>query len=141
MSADPTERQQRAIDQAQRDLMIAAAVAAALMLGTALFAPAEHLWGVALGAMIAIANLSALSRISAQLLGQENPPASVAVKAVLKVLALMAVVVAVLLTRPQLALGLCIGIALPALAGIILLLRGTTRRAQAANALSNGERD
>ena len=115
-------------DRARRDLLIASAVAALLMIGVALFAPVQHLWGVIVGCLLAIANLSALAQLTARLLGDDELPAAAAIKTVLKVLALMAVVVGVLLTRPQYALGLCLGLALPAVAGLVLILRGRDQR-------------
>jgi len=116
------------LDRARRDLMISAGVAAAAMLGAALFASTDVFWGVALGALIALANLAVLARIGVQLLGSDQPKPTVAIRAAVKVLALMGLVIVVLLTRPQLAFGLCLGLALPALAGLVLALRGSWQR-------------
>ena len=114
-----------AFAKARQDLLIAAGVAAVVMVGAALFAPAKHMWGVLLGALLAIANLGALARLGEQFLsaGDEGVALAAGIKTVLKVLALMGIVVAVLLTRPQYALGLSVGLALPAVAGLLLVLR------------------
>lgn len=122
--SEQSPKTEAALERARRDLMIAAAIALVAMVGAALFASRDVLWGVAVGALIALANLSVLARIGAQLLGGEQPGSIAALKAVAKVLALMAVVVVVLLTKPSLALGLCVGLALPAAAGLVLALRG-----------------
>jgi len=124
MSEARLRTSQATLDQARRDLMIAAAVAAAAMVGAALFAPRDVLFGVALGALVALANLSVLARIGVQLLDGDSPKPIAALKAAVKMLALMGVVIVVLLTRPNLALGLCLGLALPAAAGLVLALRG-----------------
>jgi hypothetical protein len=125
------------LERARRDLLIAGGVAAAVMIAAALFAPAQHLWGVALGAFISLANLSALARIGASLLGGGEVAPIVAIKAVAKLFLLMIVVIAVLYTRPHLAFGLCIGLALPAVAGILLALSTSARRARIKKALTS----
>ncbi len=111
--------------KARHDLIIAALVAALLMIGAGLFAPAQHLWGVVIGSLLALANLSALGHLAVQFLSGEDTGVAMAagLKTVFKVLALMGVVVAVLITRPQYALGLSVGLALPAVAGLLLVLR------------------
>ena len=111
--------------KARHDLLIAAVVAAVVMIGAALFAPARHLWGVVLGTMLALANLSALGRLGVQFLSAEGEGVALGagIKTILKVLGLMGIVVAVLVTRPEYALGLSVGLALPAVAGLLLLLR------------------
>jgi hypothetical protein len=129
MSTAQAQQRDDVFASARRDLLVASGIAAAIMIGTALLAPRDLLWGVVLGALLAIANLSALARLSAELLTADGGGAGfTAFKTVLKVLALMVVVVAVLLTRPEHALGLCLGLALPALAGIVIVLRGRERR-------------
>lgn len=139
MSDSSIEQREAALEKARRDLMVAGVVAAAVMIGAALFAPSHHLWGVSLGALIALANLSVLGRIGAELLGGEQTTPTVALRAVAKVLGLMAVVVAVLYSRPHLAFGLCIGLALPAVAGLFIALRGTPRRARESLPTATGE--
>ncbi|MFH1810887.1 MAG: hypothetical protein ABIJ09_19255 [Pseudomonadota bacterium] len=139
MSDVTTQTQRDAVfDGARRDLLVASAIAATLMIGTALFASQDLLWGVALGALLAIANLSALARLTAEMLTAESGGGWSALKAAFKVLALMFVVVAVLWTRPQHALGLCLGLALPALAGIVVVLRGRERRLRIVDRLRRG---
>lgn len=120
-----TSKQEDMFAKARSDLLIAAAVAALVMVGAALFAPSRHLWGVVLGTLLALANLSALARLAAQFLSGEDEGVAMAagLKTVFKVLALMGVVVAVLLTRPEYALGMSVGLALPAVAGLLLVLR------------------
>ena len=135
MSDQLESKQQEQFKRGRRDLMVAGVVAAVAMIGVALLAPPQHLWGVAVGAMIALANLSVLMRIGAELMGGRTPSPMVAVKAAGKVIALGVVVIAVLYTRPHLALGLCIGLALPAVAGVILAIRNTALREEVARRL------
>ncbi|MBN2360156.1 MAG: hypothetical protein JXR83_11960 [Deltaproteobacteria bacterium] len=135
MNDKPTERLETALQGARRDLLIASAIAALLMIAVGLLFPAQHLWGVAIGALLALLNLSAIARLCAQVLSGSQPGARLVALALLKVLALFAVVVAVLYTRPQYALGLCIGFAMPALAGLVLAIRSGEQRQRIAQFL------
>ena len=128
MNEEVNTNPQEQFGKARQDIMVAAAIAAVLMIGAALFAPIEHLWGVVLGTLLAIANLSALARLVALMLENEGPSSGAALKVVAKMFVLMFVVIAVLFTRPQYALGLSLGLALPAVAGLIIALRGKERR-------------
>jgi hypothetical protein len=128
MSDRPTIETETALLGARRDLLIASSIAAVLMIAVGLLFPARYLWGVAIGALLALLNLSAMMRLGAQLLSGTRPGPRFVAMALLKVLALFAVVVAVLYTRPQYALGLCIGLALPALAGVLLAMRSSEQR-------------
>lgn len=137
--SETTTTREASLESARRDLMIAGGVAVVVMLGAALFAPQQHLWGVALGALLSLVNLAVLARIGVELLGNDEPKIGAVLKAVAKVLALGVVVIAVLYTRPHLALGLCIGLALPALAGVLLVVKGSGRRAAILRFLRGGE--
>jgi len=128
MSDGQNSKTETALLDARRDLLIASGVAALLMIGVGLLFPPQHLWGVAIGALLALVNLSAVARLGAHVLSGVEPGSRLVVMALLKMLALFAVVVAVLYSRPQYALGLCIGFALPAVAGLVLVLRGSEQR-------------
>ena len=128
MSEPPTTRSEAALLGARRDLLIASGVAALLMIAVGLLFPPQHLWGVAVGAALALLNLSALAQLSGQILSGGQPGSRLVVMSLLKMLALFAVVIAVLYSRPQYALGLCIGFALPAVAGLVLVVRGSEQR-------------
>lgn len=138
-----TDAREQAMEQSRRDLMIAAGFAASGMFVLAFFVSEEHLWGVGLGVLIALANLSILARISAEMLsGNERIQIGGAIKVALKVLVLMGVVISVLFTRPHLAFGLCLGLALPAVAGVVLVFRNSARRASLTGELgANQTRD
>lgn len=128
MSDRQNSKSESALGDARRDLLIASGVAAVLMIAVGLLFPAQHLWGVAVGAALALLNLSALARLAGQILSGVQPGSGLVVMALLKVLVLFAVVIAVIYSRPQYALGLCIGFALPAVAGLVLLVRGSEQR-------------